>query len=77
MQIPWNQIPADTLGNLLEEFVTRDGTDYGAEEVPLTTRVAQVRRQLERGEAVIWFDDATESVSVFSRRELIERGLLD
>ena len=27
--VPWKDLPPDTLHNLIEEFVTRDGTDYG------------------------------------------------
>jgi len=63
--VPWRDIPADTLNNLLEEFVTRDGTDYGEIEVSLITRVTQVREQLKRGRVVIWFDEVTESISLF------------
>lgn len=72
MIVPLDAIGADTLVNLIEEFVTRDGTDYGEQEVPLETRVAQVRRQLLRGEAVIWFDQTTETVSVFPRDALAD-----
>lgn len=77
MQVPWQDIAPDTLANLLEEFVTRDGTDYGAVEVSVATRVEQVQRQLERGEAVIWFDQTTESISIFTRQQLRELGLSD
>ena len=67
MIVPWQDVPADSLERLLEEFVTRDGTDYGEREVPVSTRVDQVRLALTRGDAVIWFDDVTESVSILSR----------
>ncbi|MDF1820818.1 MAG: YheU family protein [Alcanivoracaceae bacterium] len=70
MIVPAEAIPADTLENLIEEFVTRDGTDYGEQEVPLQTRVEQVRRQLVSGDAVVWFDATTETVSIFSREAL-------
>ncbi|MGB1221757.1 MAG: YheU family protein [Alcanivoracaceae bacterium] len=70
MIVPADAIPADTLENLIEEFVTRDGTDYGEQEVPLQTRVEQVRRQLVSGDAVVWFDATTETVSIFSREAL-------
>ena len=70
MIVPWQDIPAQTLTNLIEEFVTRDGTDYGEHEVSLSTRVEQVRRQLERKEAFVWFDEATESVGVVSGEAL-------
>ncbi|MCK0538388.1 YheU family protein [Alcanivorax quisquiliarum] len=75
MQVPWQDIAPDTLANLIEEFVTRDGTDYGAVEIEVATRVEQVRRQLERGDAVIWFDQTTESISIFTRQQLRELGL--
>jgi uncharacterized protein len=63
--VPWQDIAADSLQNLIEEFVSRDGTDYGEHEIPLSTRVDQVRQLLRRGKVVIWFDEATETVSVF------------
>ena len=70
MIVPWQDIAPDTLNNLIEEFVTRDGTDYGEYEVPLTTRVEQVRRQLERKEAFVWFDDVTETVTILLKESL-------
>ncbi len=69
MIVPWREIPADALENLIQEFVTRDGTDYGEREVPLSTRVEQVRRRLESGEAVVFFDEATETINILSREE--------
>jgi uncharacterized protein YheU (UPF0270 family) len=44
--------------------VLREGTGYGNTKTPLETKVAQVLRQLRRGEAHITFDPATESVNV-------------
>jgi len=53
-----------TLRAVIESFVLREGTDYGAHETPLEAKVAQVLGQLRRGEAQITFDPATESVNV-------------
>ncbi|MCO3187509.1 hypothetical protein FA223_30400, partial [Pseudomonas aeruginosa] len=39
MLIPHDLLEADTLNNLLEDFVTREGTDNG-DETPLDVRVA-------------------------------------
>lgn len=61
----------DTLTALIEDFVTRDGTDYGATEVPLATKVAQVRRELDRGEAVITYDAETGTCALRSKHELV------
>jgi uncharacterized protein YheU (UPF0270 family) len=47
--------------------VLREGTDYGAQEVDFETKVEQVRRQLERREAEIVFDQNTESIDIVVR----------
>lgn len=65
MIIPWQEIPSESLQNLIEEFVSRDGTDYGVQETPLSTRVEQVRKKIEKGTVVIWYDDVTETISLF------------
>ena len=64
MIIPFQQLDPDTLQNLLEEYATRDGTDYGEREVSLVDKVASLRRQLQSGEVVIWFEPGEESVNL-------------
>lgn len=49
---------------VIEQFVLREGTDYGPVEATLDSKVADVRRQLERGEARIVYDPVTESVTL-------------
>ena len=70
--VPWKDLPPDTLTNLIEEFVTRDGTDYGDQEVATSTKVEQVRHQLKQQEAFIVFDEVTESVSVMGKEQAEE-----
>jgi len=57
--VPYTELSADAL----------QGTDYGATEYALGRKVAQVLAQLERGEARIVFDPATESVDIVPVRE--------
>lgn len=64
MIIPHQQLARETLDALIEEFVTREGTEYGEQDVPLETKVEQVRRQLERGTVVIVFDAAIATTSL-------------
>jgi hypothetical protein len=52
---------------VVESFVLREGTDYGEHDVPFATKVAQVIRQLERGEVRIMFDPVTQSVQIVVR----------
>ena len=59
-----DDLEPDTLRAVIESFVLREGTDYGAHETSLEDKVTQVLVQLRRGEAHITFDPATESVNV-------------
>lgn len=65
--VPHTELSADVLTGVIESFVLREGTDYGERDVPLETKVLQVRRQLERREAEIVFDPNTESVGIVLR----------
>ncbi|MFC3115142.1 YheU family protein [Cellvibrio fontiphilus] len=69
MIIPYEQLSSDALQGLIEEFITREGTDYGVEEVSLATKVEQVRQLLRRRDVVVVFDFATETASLLTRRD--------
>ena len=70
--IPPDQLRADVLRGLIEEFVTRDGTDYGAVEQSVEQKLAAVIAQLESGEAQLVFDPETETANIVPGRELPE-----
>ncbi|MDO3385433.1 YheU family protein [Gilvimarinus sp. SDUM040013] len=70
MIIPYQQIPQGTLNALLEEFITREGTDYGEVEATLEDKVAELTRQLKSGEVAIVFDPALETTSIVPARDL-------
>ena len=72
--IPYQSLEADTLTAMLEEFVTRDGTDYGELEATLTLRVGQVRHQLETKKAAIVFDEDEETFSIVPSEALRLQG---
>ena len=54
-RIPYDQLSPEALQGVIEEFVTRDGTDYGEIEVSVETKINQVLNQLKSGKAVIVF----------------------
>ena len=64
MIIPHRMLSPDALCGVIEAFITREGTDYGLQEAPLATKVAQVRYQLDAGTAVLVYDEATESCTI-------------
>lgn len=64
IEIPYTELSPDALRGVLESFVLREGTEYGERDYSLDEKVAHVMRQLERKEAQIVFDSATESVTL-------------
>jgi uncharacterized protein YheU (UPF0270 family) len=64
VEVPYSAISEDALVRLIEEFVTRAGTDYGTVEPTLAEKIADVRRQLVRREAKIVFDPETETANI-------------
>ncbi|MDA3918934.1 MAG: YheU family protein [Deltaproteobacteria bacterium] len=64
LKIPYDQLNPETLHGVIEEFVTRDGTDYGEFEVSLDAKISQVLGQLKSGKAVIVFDQESETCNI-------------
>jgi hypothetical protein len=64
MTIPWESLSDDALLGVIEDFVTREGTEYGDRDVTMEHKVNQVRHQLERKEVVIVFDADSDSCSI-------------
>ncbi len=71
MIIPWKMIDKDTLNNLIEEFVSREGTDNGYDQ-SLDDRVKQVIKKLRAEDVVVTFDSATESVNIIPKDNVID-----
>jgi len=77
IKIPYNQLSPEALQGVIEEFVTRDGTDYGIIEVPLETKISQVLGQLKSGKAVIVFDQKTETCTILKSDNPVLEGIED
>ncbi|CNJ26233.1 YheU family protein [Yersinia mollaretii] len=67
MIIPWQHVDSETLDNLLEAFVLREGTDYGEHERSLAQKVEDVRRQLVSGDAVLVWSELHETINIMPR----------
>jgi uncharacterized protein YheU (UPF0270 family) len=64
MIVPWQDINADTLNHLLEEFASRDGTDYGDYEISLADKVDQLKLQLQQKRILVVYSELHESVNI-------------
>ena len=63
--IPVNKLSAKALQGVIEEFISRNGTDYGAMESSLETNIRRVKSKLKDGSVVLVFDDETETTNIF------------
>ncbi len=73
--IPYDQLSSETLYGVVEEFVTRDGTDYGEREVCLEVKISKIISQLKLEEAVIVFDQKSQSCNIVKSKDPALTGL--
>jgi len=64
LKIPWDELSEDALMGIIEEFVTREGTEYGDSEISLEMKCQQVMQQLRDEEAFITFDEEQQTCSI-------------
>ncbi|MFT7485717.1 MAG: hypothetical protein ACI9F9_001567 [Candidatus Paceibacteria bacterium] len=55
--IPAEALAPGTLRNLIEEFVTRDGTEFTDSSI----KIQEVEAALKLGEVQIWFDSSSKT----------------
>ena len=70
MEIPLDALSDEALAGVIEAFVLREGTDYGQRDISLERKCAAVRRQLERGDARLVFDEHTRSPNIVPADEV-------
>ncbi len=73
--IPADKLSTEALQGVIEEFISRGGTDYGAVEASPETNFKQVKYKLENGLAVLVFDDETETTNIFLHDDPILKKL--
>jgi uncharacterized protein YheU (UPF0270 family) len=64
-KIPVDKLSPDALQGVIEEYISRSGTDYGEVEASTETKFMHVKFKLETGSAVLIFDDETETTNIF------------
>jgi uncharacterized protein YheU (UPF0270 family) len=65
MQIPHRLLSPFALRAIVEEFVTRDGTDHSS----VAQRIELVLSQLELGRVQLYFDQETQTPNILPTRE--------
>lgn len=74
MIIPFQDINPETLENLIKEFVLREGTDYGLNDVEVQRKIADVKQQLKIGNAVIVYSELHETVNILPKEQFEQQA---
>ncbi|MBV1877063.1 MAG: YheU family protein [Pseudomonadales bacterium] len=69
-RVPWQTLSTQVLQAVIEDFVTREGTDYGVRDLTLKDKVEQVLNQLKNEQAVIVFETESETCSIMLADEI-------
>jgi uncharacterized protein YheU (UPF0270 family) len=72
MIIPLEQLSTETLNAIIENFVLREGTEYGSEDVSLSDKITQVRQQLTQGSALLVYSELHETVNILPTDQFVE-----
>ena len=66
MIIPIDMLDKKTLRSLIEEYVTRDGTEFSDTEKKIDSVVIQIKEGL----AFIVFDEESQSCNILSKKQM-------
>ena len=67
VEVPYLDINPETLRNMIEEFVTRDGADWGDAGGSMEAKIKQVLRQFEAGKIKVVYDLTSQSANIVSK----------
>ena len=70
IKIPIESLDRSIIFSIIEEFVLREGTDYGAYEVNFQSKIDEIYRKLESDEYSISYDESTESWTIIANVSL-------
>lgn len=73
MLINYSDLEAATLNNLIENFILREGTDYGDNEISLAEKNQEILKQIKCGDVVILYSELSESITLLHKNQLAEQ----
>lgn len=69
MFIPYQQLSHNALQALIEDFVSRDGTDNG-DETSFSTKIERVKQALSKQQAFIWYDSQSRQCQLMAKHQI-------
>ncbi|WP_439239502.1 YheU family protein [Lonepinella sp. BR2919] len=71
MIIPWQALEEDTLVNIVESFILREGTDYGIKELSLAQKTENLLDQIRQQKAVIVWSELHETIDIKNKTDFL------
>lgn len=71
MIIPWQELEENTLMNVLDSFILREGTDYGSRELSLEEKRGRLLAQLKADKVVIVWSELNESLDIKDKKAFL------
>ena len=68
--VPYQKLSQEALNGLIEEFILREGTDYGKQEYSLEEKKEQILKQLKAGYIQVVFNPSTETTSLLHKEQI-------
>jgi uncharacterized protein YheU (UPF0270 family) len=70
MIIPYSELSEEALQALIEDFVTRDGTDYGLDELSMQEKATHLLALLKTGKLLITYNEDTQTCGLVTKEEI-------
>jgi uncharacterized protein YheU (UPF0270 family) len=70
LEIPAEKLAAEVLEAIMEEFILREGTDYGHSELSLDDKKKKLKRQIDTGRAKIVYSTLTENTTLMLAQDV-------
>lgn len=71
MIIPWQELPIETLDNILESFILREGTDYGEIELSMEEKKKRLLHLVTSEQAVIVWSELHQSLDIKEKKSFL------
>lgn len=74
--IPYDSLASETLMTILDDIVSREGTDYGDYDLSAEQKRQQAMNALKGGQAVLLFDTESETIKMVPKDTLTHYDLI-
>lgn len=68
MIVPYEKLSPEALRGLIEEFVTRPGTDTGYTDGSLENNINMIMKQLKLGDVLIVYEESTLTANIVPKQ---------